>query len=74
MDTDLALTIGLVLIGFSITSLFSAISDRRSPRASALIILMALGLVTFAFVTKPGGYRIDQIPDAVYGVVGRILP
>jgi sensor histidine kinase regulating citrate/malate metabolism len=74
MDADLALTVGMVLIGFSITSLLSALSDLRSPRASAVIITLALALIVTALYTKPGGYRLGDIPNAFYGVIGRVLP
>ncbi|OUS36282.1 hypothetical protein A9Q94_09930 [Rhodobacterales bacterium 56_14_T64] len=71
MDTDLALVLGLVIGGFSIPSILSAISDRRSPRASALTILIAFGLLFYAMTVKPGGYQIDQIPDVFFSVLGR---
>ncbi|KAE9632514.1 hypothetical protein FEE96_01680 [Parasedimentitalea maritima] len=71
MDTDLALILGLVIGGLSIPSIMSAISDRRSPRASALTILIACGLLYYATATKPGGYQIDQIPNVFFSVLGR---
>jgi len=71
MDTDLALVLGLVIGGFSIPSILSAMSDRRSPRASALTILIAFGLLFYAMTAKPGGYQIDQIPDVFFSVLGR---
>jgi len=73
MDTDLALILGLVIGGFSIPSILSAMSDRRSPRASALTILIAFGLLFYAMTAKVGGYRIDQIPDVFFSVLGRFL-
>jgi len=73
MDTDLALILGLVIGGFSIPSILSALSDRRPPRASALTILIAFGLLIYAMTTKPGGYQIDQIPDVFFSVIGRYL-
>ena len=71
MDTDLALILGLIIGGFSIPSVLSAISDRRSPRASALTIFIAFGLLIYAMTSKPGGYQIDQIPDVFFSVIGR---
>ncbi|SFT98547.1 hypothetical protein [Sedimentitalea nanhaiensis] len=72
MEPDLALTLGVIVGVFSIPSILSAISGRRAPRAPALTILIAGGLILFALSTKPGGYRIDQIPDTVLGVIAGI--
>lgn len=74
MDPDLALTLGLVIGGFSIPSIMSAMTDGRAPRASALTILIAAALVIYALVAKPGGYTLAQIPDAFFGVLGRFMP
>ena len=71
MDTDLALILGLVIGGFSIPSILSAMSDRRPPRASVLTILIAFGLLFYAMTAKPGGYQIGQIPDVFFSVLGR---
>ncbi|WIY27164.1 hypothetical protein [Parasedimentitalea psychrophila] len=71
MDPDVALILGLVIGGFSIPSILSAMSDRRPARASALTILLAFGLVLYALVTKSGGYQLDQIPDVFFAVLGR---
>ncbi len=74
MDADLALVIGVVIAGFSIPSILSAISDGRSPRASMLTILVAGGLILYAISTKPGGYRLGDIPDAFIAVAARFMP
>ena len=74
MDTDLALIIGLVLAGFTVPSIMSALSDRRAPRASMVTILIAGGLILYAAVSKPGGYQISEIPDVFFGVLARYLP
>ena len=74
MDTDLALIIGLVVAGLTIPSIMSAFSDRRSPRASMVTILIAGSLILYAAVTKPGGYEVSQIPDVFFEVLSRYLP
>lgn len=73
MDTDLALILGLLLGGLSIPSILSAISDSRPPRVSALFLLSGAGLITYAMLQKPGGYRMDQIPDVFFSVLARFL-
>ena len=74
MEPDIALVLGIVIGALSIPSILSALSDSRAPRASAVTILIAGGLVLYAMQTKPGGYELDQIPDVVVNVIARYLP
>ena len=74
MDTDLLLVLGLILAGFSVPSVLSAITDGRAPRASAMTILIAGGLVLYAIQTAPGVYTMQNIPDAFVRVAARYLP
>ncbi len=73
MDTDLALILGILLGGLSIPSILSAISETRPPRASSLMLLAAAGLIVYAMVSHPGGYRLEQIPDVFFSVLGRFI-
>ncbi len=73
MDTDLALVLGLIIAALSIPSILSALSDRRAPRASAITVLIAGGLIVFAVQGKPGGYRMDQLPSVVVDVIARYI-
>lgn len=74
MDADLALVIGIVLAVLSVPSILSALTDRRAPRASAITILIAGGLILFAILGKPGGYQLSQIPDVFVSVIARFMP
>jgi hypothetical protein len=38
-----------------------------------MTILIAIGLVTYAVMLKPGGYSIDEVPDAFFRVLGQLL-
>jgi hypothetical protein len=73
LDTDLILTIGLVVAVFAIPAVISAFSDHRPPRAATLAVLVSGGLIVFAFYANPGGYTIERIPDAVARTVARLL-
>lgn len=73
MDPDLALILGLVVAGFSIPSMLSAMSDKRAPRASALTLLIAGFLIIYALSQQPGGYPISTIPDVFMAVVARYV-
>lgn len=74
MDPDTALVAGLVLAALAIPTIVSAWSDRRAPRASALTLLVGLGLVVVALRGAPDGYALAQIPDAFVRVAARWLP
>ncbi|WP_083098537.1 hypothetical protein [Pseudophaeobacter leonis] len=73
MDSDLALILGIFLGCLSIPSILSAYSESRPPRLSALLLLSGGGLVVYAMMLRPGGYRLEQIPDVFFSVLGRIL-
>ncbi len=67
------LVIGLVVGGFSIPSIMGAFADGRVPRAAAIAIMVAGGLIALAVNEKPSGYAISDIPDVFVGVVGRYI-
>lgn len=71
MDTDLILVLGLVVVFFAIPALVSAYSDGRRLRAPTAALLIGVGLMVFAYVVHPGGYRLEQMPDVFFGVIGR---
>lgn len=73
MSPDLALVLGVVLAAFSIPSIMSAMIDRRAPRASAITVLLAGGLILFALQTNPGGYALQDVPDAFVRVLARYI-
>ncbi len=73
MEPDFALVLGLILAVFAVPSVLSAMSDKRAPRASAVLVLIAGGLILYAMQQQPGGYRMDQIPDVFMRVVRQFL-
>jgi len=73
MDNDLFLVIGLILGGFSIPSMVSAISDGRAPRVATIVVVMSGAMVVYAISNKPGGYKVNEIPQIFIDVVGRYI-
>ena len=73
LQPDWALVMGIVIAGFSIPSIMSALTERRVPRASALTVLIAGGLILWALRTRPGGYTLAEIPEAFIRIVAQII-
>jgi hypothetical protein len=73
MDTDLALTVGIVLGVLSVPSLLSAWVDGRAPRMGAIMVIAALALVITALVENPGGYAFNQVPNVMLKTVMRLF-
>lgn len=71
MDTDLYLTIGIVLAVLTVPSLLSGWTEGRLSRVGALMLLAASGLIVVALTQKPGGYSFGDIPSIMLNVVGR---
>ena len=73
MDTDLILTIGLLLGLFSIPGLLSAYSDNRSILASSLSVLVAGGCIAWALSQNPSGYALADVPEVMIEVFARVV-
>jgi hypothetical protein len=73
MDTDLVLTLGIVLLVLTLPSLLAAWVDGHAPRVGAIMLVTSLGMIVAAMVYKPGSYAASEIPGVMVGVVGRML-
>ncbi|WP_298974583.1 hypothetical protein [uncultured Roseobacter sp.] len=74
MDADTAMVLGIIIGAFSLISIFSALVDRRVPRASALTVLLATGLIVYASATSPVGYTAASLPKTFVQVFVKYLP
>ncbi|WGW04986.1 hypothetical protein [Tropicibacter oceani] len=73
MDPDTTLVVGMVMAVLAIPAIVSALSDGRAPRVAAIMAILAGGLMVYAINEKEGGYRIKDVPDVVYHVIGDFL-
>ena len=73
LTQDLILVIGIILAGLAIPPMLGAMADRRSPRAAAIMILIGGSLVLLAISQKPGGYTLQEVPEAFVRVVAHYL-
>jgi len=74
MDADLAMALGVVLAVFSVPALLSAMSEGRTPRVGALVLMTAGGLMLWAISNKPGGYTVAELPAVILNVMARYIP
>ena len=40
---------------------------------SIIVAFLAITMIAAAMYIKPGGYRIEEIPDIFFGLLGRML-
>ena len=73
MTPDIALVLGLVLAALAIPSMVSAFADARAPRVSAIMVMIGGALVLYAISSQPGGYSLDDIPRAIFRVIGQLV-
>ncbi len=73
MDTDLVLTLGIVLLVLSVPSLLSAWAESRAPRLGAIMVIVAFGMISASLWIRPGGYAFNEVPGVMIGVISRLL-
>lgn len=73
MNSDLMLVVGLVVGVLALPALLNAWTEGRAPRAGAILVMIAIGLIFAATRTKPGGYSVDEVPQVFFRVLGRLL-
>ena len=73
MQTDLFLVAGIVIASLAVLSVLAAFADSRLSRGGLLMLLAGAALVALALTQRPGGYRLAEVPDAFYRVIGRVL-
>jgi formate-dependent nitrite reductase membrane component NrfD len=73
MDTDVLITVGILLVVLSCPSLLAAWVEQRVPRLGAVMVVAGLGMIVAAVVTKPGLYSPSDVPKVMLGVVARII-
>ncbi len=73
MDSDVIFVVGVVITVLSIPAIVSAFSDSRSPRVSAIVVLIGALMIGYAVNTKPGAYNFETLPDVFVSVVGKVI-
>ena len=61
-------------MALALPAILAARADLRPPWVSGLVLLVGLGLAAHGWSVKPGGYDGESFAQALYGVIGRLLP
>lgn len=73
MDTDLVLTLGIVLFVVTQPTLLAAWVEGQPPRVGAIMLVASLAMIVAAVLTRPGGYAINDVPGVMVGVAMRLI-
>ena len=73
MDTDLLLTLGIVLIALTLPALLAAWAEGRPPRIGAVMLIVAATLIVVAVTGRPGGYSFNEVPGTMLTVFARFI-
>lgn len=73
MSPEHLLVLGLFLAVIAVPAMLSAHSDNRPPLVGAVVAVAAVAVLLHGHARQPGGYRLADIPDAVYGVIGDMI-
>ena len=73
MDTDLVLTLGLVLMALSLPSFLGAWAEGRLSRLGVGLLAVSVGMTGWAIRANPNGYHLQDIPEVVLGVIARMI-
>lgn len=67
--TDTIMILGIVIFGLAFPSAVGAFSRGAPPRAAIIAFVIGGGMVAYAHTRKPGGYKLEQIPDLFMKVI-----
>ena len=73
LTTEFILVFGIVIGVLAVPSMFRAAIDGNPPRAAALAIVVAGGMIVYSVFTTPGGYSVNELPDIFARVVKSFL-
>jgi hypothetical protein len=73
MNNDLFMVLGIVIGALAVPSIISAFSESRTPRAAAVLLMIAGALIAVAVTQRPGGYSFDEIPDVFVRVFAQFI-
>lgn len=73
MDWDLILTVGVLLLLLSLPSFVGGLGEGRLSRIGVLLVVLGAGMASFAVLSRPEGYTLQEIPEAMLRVLARVI-
>lgn len=73
MNADLVLVIGTLVAAFSIPSVVSAWSERRSMTVPGLSLALGIALAVYANALNDWQYQLNDVPMAFLNVIALVL-
>jgi hypothetical protein len=73
MDTNLVITLGLLVAVLAVPAFVRQWANGRRPILPLLSLLIGGGAVAMAILNHPGGFGLADLPDAVMEVIARLL-
>jgi len=73
MNSDILLVGGLIVGALAIPALLNAWVEGRVPRAGSIMVMISTGLIVMALYQKPSGYKVEEVPEVFFRVLGRLL-
>lgn len=68
MWADRVFAAGAIVMIFVLVRLMGAVFERRNLRQVAILMLISIAMLVYANNEKPGGYRLDQVPEVIVNV------
>lgn len=73
MDTDVALVVGMVLIGLAVPSALNGWTEGRIPKFGVVCAVLGVIGIVYALNYRPMGYSFAEVPDAFARVFAQVL-
>lgn len=73
MDTNLVITLGLLVAVLAVPAAFRRWADDQVPVLPFIALVIGGGAVVWAVLLHPGGFGLKDILSAVVEVVSRVL-
>ena len=69
MNGDLIMVLGIIVFAAAIPATISAFSHGNPPRSAMIAVIVGGSMIVGANLSRPGGYRFDEIPQIFVRVI-----
>jgi hypothetical protein len=73
MNPDILLTLGVLLLIPTIPMIFNGLKEGVAPRFAFVMILFSCGLIAGAFLNRPGGYTVNEVPEIMIATIKSVF-